>query len=78
MTPTPIEQETAVISTRGSTLWVRRTPGGQPLALVHDQDIVILFSGHAHQGGILWQEVSTVSGEVGWVQEEFLSPDDGG
>jgi len=54
-------------------LWVRRTPGGQPLTLVADRDIVILSSGHAHQGGVLWREVRTVEGVLGWVQEEFLA-----
>lgn len=73
LTPTPIEGETAAINTSGSTLWVRRTPGGTPLALVGDRDIVILSSGHAHQGGVLWREVRTVAGVLGWVQEEFLT-----
>lgn len=76
VTATPIEGETAIISTFGSTLWVRRTPGGQPLALVQDGDLVILSTGHAHQGGLLWREVSTVAGETGWVQEEYLSFED--
>ena len=72
LTPTPIVGETAVINTGGSTLWVRRTPGGQTLSLVRNGDVVILSSGHANQGGILWQEVRTVNGVLGWVQEEFL------
>jgi cytoskeletal protein RodZ len=73
MTPTPIEGETAQIDTQGSTLWVRRSPSGQTLALVTDGDTVILLPGHANQAGILWQEVSTLSGVTGWVQLEFLS-----
>lgn len=73
LTPTPIEGETAVINTGGSTLWVRRTPGGQPLSLVRNGDLVVLSSGHANQGGILWQEIRTVDGVLGWVQEEFLT-----
>jgi len=73
ITPTPIEGETAEIDTSGSTLWIRRMPGGQPIVLVRDGDVVIPLSGHANQGGILWQEVRTVDGIRGWVQEEFLS-----
>ncbi|KAA3663809.1 MAG: hypothetical protein DWQ04_08945 [Chloroflexi bacterium] len=73
LTPTPIVGETAVINTGGSTLWVRRTPGGQSLSLVRNNDLVILSSGHANQGGILWREIRTVDGVLGWVQEEFLS-----
>lgn len=72
LTPTPIEGETAVIATQGSNIWIKRTPGGANLVLVGDEDIVILSTGHANHGGILWQEVITVDGIVGWVQEEFL------
>jgi hypothetical protein len=35
--------------------------------------VVILLPRHANQGGIVWREVSTGSGIVGWVQEEFLN-----
>lgn len=72
ITPTPIEGQTAVINTGSSTLWIRRSPGGQTLSLVQGGDIVILMPGHANQGGQLWRQVMTVKGEVGWVQEEFL------
>ncbi len=73
LTPTPIEGKTAVINTGGSTIWVHRSPGGQNLVLVRGGDIVILQPGHANQGGVLWQEVMTLDGMVGWVQEAFLA-----
>jgi hypothetical protein len=73
VTPTPIEADTAQINTQGSTLWVRRTPSGRPLALARDGDTVILLPGHANQAGLLWQEVSTVGGVSGWVQLEYLA-----
>lgn len=73
LTPTPIEGETAVINTGSSTLWVRRTPGGQTLVLVMGGDTVILEPGHANQAGMLWQEIMTLDGTVGWVEEEFLT-----
>ena len=72
LTPTPIDGDTAEIVTNGSTLWVRRTPGGAPLVIVRDGDVVLLMSGHANQGGIEWREVRTVDGFLGWVQTEFL------
>lgn len=72
LTPTPITGATATISTNGSTLWVRRTPGGTPLVIVTDGELVILLPGHANQGGIEWQEVQTLAGLQGWVQTEFL------
>jgi hypothetical protein len=73
LTPTPIEGETAVIDIGSSTVWIRRTPGGANLILARGNDIVILQPGHANQAGILWQEVMTLDGTVGWVQQEFLA-----
>lgn len=73
LTPTPIEGETAVIDLGGGTVWLRRSPDGQNLTILNDGDTVILLAGHANRGGILWQEVSTVLGEVGWIQADFLA-----
>jgi hypothetical protein len=70
--PTPIDEPTAVIGAGTSTLWIRRTPGGQNLALLSRGDRVILLAGHANYGGRLWQEVRTLDGVLGWVQEEYL------
>jgi cytoskeletal protein RodZ len=72
ITPTPIEGITGTINTNGSTLWVRRSPGGQQLVIVQDNEIVLIENGRANQGGILWREIRTVNGIVGWVQVEFL------
>lgn len=71
-TPTPIFEETANINTGSSTLWLKRTPGGQDFILVRGGDTVILLPGHANVAGVLWREVSTTSGSVGWVLESFL------
>lgn len=72
ITPTLIEGITGTISTNGSTLWVRRSPGGQNLVIVQDNEIVLMENGRANQGGILWREVRTVNGVLGWIQAEFL------
>jgi hypothetical protein len=72
-TPTPIFEETAMINTGSSTVWIKRIPGGQDLALVRGGDTVILFPGHANVAGAIWREVSTVEGTVGWVLESYLS-----
>ena len=72
-TPTPIVGNSATIGTGTSTLWLRRTPGGQNFVLVKGGDIIILLSGHAHQGGTLWREVSTLDGTTAWVQESYLN-----
>jgi hypothetical protein len=72
LTPTAIAGETATVSTSGSTLWLKRSPGGQNLVLVRDGDIVLLRSGRANQAGVLWREVATVTGVEGWLQDQFL------
>ena len=72
MTPTPIFEETAVINTGSSTIWLKRTPGGQDQHLVRGGDIVILLAGHANVGSVFWREVSTVDGAVGWILESYL------
>lgn len=72
ITPTPIRGITGTINTNGSTLWVRRSPGGQQLVIVQDNEIVLIENGRANQGGILWREIRTVDGILGWVQTEFL------
>ncbi len=76
LTPTPVLGETTLVETQGSTVWIRRSPGGQNLLLVHDGDSVFILSGHANQGGILWREIRTLGGLVGWLQEELLLLDD--
>jgi hypothetical protein len=73
LTPTPILEETAIINIGGSTIWIKRTPGGRDFALVKGGDIVILYPGHANIGGNLWREISTVDGVVGWILESYLS-----
>jgi hypothetical protein len=72
LTPTPITGETAVVDIGGGNVWLHRSPGGQNLLILSSGDIVILMSGRANQGGILWQEVMTVNGIVGWLQESYL------
>ncbi len=73
ITPTPITSQTATIDTAGSTIWLVRSPGGRNLVTITDGEVVIILPRHANQGGILWREVSTGSGIIGWVQEEFIN-----
>lgn len=70
--PMPPDQPTATIGVGTSTLWVRRTPGGQNLSLLRSGDTVLLLSGHANYNGLLWRQVSTLDGVVGWVQTAYL------
>ena len=75
LTPTPISGETAVIDIGGGNVWVLRSPGGQNLVILSNGDTVILLEGRANQGGVLWQEIMTVKGEMGWIQTSFLRYD---
>ncbi|MCB9433586.1 MAG: hypothetical protein H6668_16555 [Ardenticatenaceae bacterium] len=72
ITPTPIVGETAVINTGSSTVWMRRTPGGQNLVLVKGGDVVILQPGYANRASTFWQEIRTVDGVVGWLEISYL------
>ena len=72
LTPTPIVGETAVLDTDGANVWLLRSPGGQQIRLVGHGDTVILGSRHANQGGVLWREVQTLDGVVGWLPAEYL------
>ncbi len=72
ITPTPIDGQTAVLNLGGSVIWLRRSPGGQNLLVLQDQETVILHAGRANRAGILWREVATGDGTVGWVEEQFL------
>lgn len=73
-TPTPIAGPTARIGDNTSTLPVRRLPGlDEPvLAVLVRGEIVLLLSGHAFHTGDVWREISTVTGIIGWVPDEFL------
>ncbi|MCA9999536.1 MAG: hypothetical protein KDE56_27425, partial [Anaerolineales bacterium] len=74
VTPTPILGETAVITTQGNPVSLRRTPGGQQVILqLSNGEVVLLQNGRANQGTILWREVRTTNGTLGWVPEEFLT-----
>lgn len=77
VTPTPIEGETAVITTQGNPISVRRAPGSQQiLAQLQNGTVIVMQNGRASQGGLLWREIRTVEGVLGWVPEEFLSFDE--
>lgn len=71
-TPTPVTGPTALVQTDGSTVWLKRSPGGQNIVLVNSDDLVLVLAGHANQGGVLWQEVQTLAGVRGWILESYL------
>ena len=74
VTPTPIQGETAVITTQGNPVALRRAPGSQQILLqLPNGELVLLQTGRANQGTILWREVRTTSGILGWVPEDFLT-----
>lgn len=72
MTATPIDGQTAVVTTQAGLTWLYESPGGQQAEQVFDGDVVILRGGHANRDGDVWQEVLTVNGRLGWIPEDFL------
>ncbi len=75
-TATPIFVPTAHINNDTSTLPVRRLPGGPVLVVLTRGDTVIPLTGNAFRSGEVWQEIQTVDGVIGWVQERFLTYDE--
>ena len=57
----------------GGTVWLRSTPDGQNVLIINHGDIVLLLDGHANRAARMWREVSTVTGDVGWLPVEFLN-----
>lgn len=72
VTPTPIVGETAVLNLTGGVIWLQRSPGGQNLLVLQDQEVVILHAGRANRAGVIWREVAAGNGTIGWVEERFL------
>ncbi|MFZ0544142.1 MAG: hypothetical protein WAM60_01805 [Candidatus Promineifilaceae bacterium] len=72
LTPTPISGQTATLDVGGGNIWLHRSPGGQNLLVLTSSDTVIVLDGRANQGGVLWHEVKTVNGIIGWVLEQYL------
>lgn len=67
-----MEGETAVLNLGGSVIWLRRSPGGQNVQLLQDQEQVLLYPGRANRAGALWRQVAAGNGTLGWVEERFL------
>jgi hypothetical protein len=75
LTPAPVAGPTATVRSGGNSVWLRRMPGGQGLIMVRHNDTVVLLGGRANHGGTLWQEISTLDGNRGWLPAEFLRID---
>lgn len=76
MTPTPIDGETAVIDAGGAGTWMYRSPGGQRLLPLQNQEVVLVYPGHANRTGLIWRQVAKGDGTLGWVEEQFLTFED--
>jgi hypothetical protein len=72
MTPTPIQGETAIVDAAASTLWLRRTPGGNLVVQVDNGVTVLVLPRRASYAGEIWQEISTLDGITGWVRADLL------
>ena len=75
-TPTPILCRAVVEGTSGNGLMLRETPGGAEITILAEATLVTLVQGEGPQqaNGIAWRLVrDNISGEEGWVAEDFLS-----
>lgn len=73
-TPEPVTQ-TAVVSS-GVGVWLRAAPGtgGEQLEWLLDGTVLILLGAQETADDLLWQQVQTEAGLVGWVAADFIVP----
>jgi hypothetical protein len=71
-TPEPVV-ETAVVSS-GVGVWLRATPSttGEQLEWLLDGTVLTLLGGQETADDLLWQQVQTETGLIGWVAADFL------
>jgi hypothetical protein len=72
ITPEPAA-ETAVVSS-GVGVWLRASPGtsGEQLEWLLDGTLLNLLGGQETVDALLWQQVQTETGVIGWVAADFL------
>lgn len=73
-TETAVPQvETAVVSS-GVGVWLRATPStsGEQLEWLLDGTVLTLLDGQETADNLLWQQVQTEAGIIGWVAAEFI------
>ena len=75
-TPAPTV-ETAVVSS-GVGVWLRAAPStaGEQLEWLLDGTVLIVLAGQETADSLLWQQVQTESGTIGWVAADFIVPAD--
>ncbi len=73
-TPTPIICRAVVEGTSGNGLTLRDVPGGIDLLILPDGSILTLYpdEGAQESGGFVWRKVKSITGEEGWVAEDFI------
>ena len=74
-TPTPILCRAVVSGTSGNGLTLRETPGGEEITILPEASLVNLITEEepAEANGLVWRKVaSIVTGDEGWVAEDFL------
>ncbi len=72
ITPEPAA-ETAVVSS-GVGVWLRASPGtsGEQLEWLPDGTVLNLLDGQETADALVWQQVQTETGLIGWVAADFL------
>ncbi|MCP4363442.1 MAG: hypothetical protein GY796_36035 [Chloroflexi bacterium] len=79
-TATPIICRAVVEGTAGNGLTLRKTPGGNEVSILPESSLITLVSDEAPQevDGLIWRKVSSVvTGDEGWVAEDYLQVEAG-
>ncbi len=79
-TPTPIICRAVVQGTQGNGLLLRDTPGGVEITTLPEATLITLVADEPPQevNGLVWRKVSSVvSGEEGWVAQDYLEIEPG-
>ena len=73
-TSTPIICRAVVEGTSGNGLTLRDVAGGAELLILPDGSILTLYQEETAQeaNGLLWRKVKSISGEEGWVAQDFI------
>lgn len=79
-TPTPVICRAVVQGTSGNGLTLRETPGGEEIDVLPESTLITLVADEPSQeiDGLVWRKVnSVVTGDEGWVADQYLEIEPG-
>lgn len=55
-------------------LLLRRTPAGDPIAVLNEAELLTFLGGRQDAGGRTWMQIRRADGTAGWAADEYLIP----